>query len=82
MERKWADRQYHIHDNASVTHQHLRMYCNINQFSALPFSGPHSKPHGARVLSKHYNFCFDTKLGNGICAIAVYHVIVLLVHKL
>ena len=45
------------------------MYCNTNQLPALPFSGPHSKSHGARGLSKHYHFCFDKKLGNGVCAI-------------
>ena len=45
------------------------MYCNTNQFPALTFCGPHSKPHGARRLSKHYHLLFDTKLGNGVCAI-------------
>ena len=33
------------------------------------FSGPHSKPHGARGLSKHYYLRFDPKLGMGVCAI-------------
>ena len=47
----------------------MRNYCNTNQFPALPFCGPHSKPHGARGLSKHYNLRFDTKLGNGVCEI-------------
>ena len=32
-------------------------------------SGPHSKPHGTRGLSKHYNLRFDPKLGMGVCAI-------------
>ena len=45
------------------------MYCNTNQFPELSFYGPHSRPHGARGLSKHYHFRFDIKLGNGICAI-------------
>ena len=45
------------------------MYCKINQFTALKFCGPHSKPHGARGLSKNYHLYFDPKLGNGICAI-------------
>ena len=45
------------------------MYCNINQFPALPFCGPPSKPHGARGLSKHYYLRFYPKLGNGVCAI-------------
>ena len=46
------------------------MYCNKNQFPALPFCDPHSKPHGARGLSKHYHFRFDPKLGMGVCAIS------------
>ena len=45
------------------------MYCNTNQFPELSFCCPHSKPHGARGLSKHYNLRFDPKLGSGICAI-------------
>ena len=69
MERKWTDRQYHVQDNADVAHQDVRMYCNTNQFPALPFCGPHSKPHGARGLSKHYHLRFYPKLGMGICAI-------------
>ena len=61
--------QYHVQDNADVSQQYVRIYCNKNQFPALPFCGPHSKPHGARGMSKHYHLCFDTKLGNGFCAI-------------
>ena len=45
------------------------MYCNANQFPELSFSGPHSKPHGARRLSKHYHLRFDPKLGMAVCAI-------------
>ena len=45
------------------------MYCNNNQLPELPFCGTHYKPHGARGLCKHYNFSFDTKLGNGAYAI-------------
>ena len=45
------------------------MYCNKNQLPALPFCGPHSKPHGARGLSEHYHLRFDPKLGNGVYAI-------------
>ena len=67
MERKWKDRQYHVQDNASVSHQYVRGYCNKNLFPALPFCGLHSKPHGARGLSKHYHLCFDPKIGNGVC---------------
>ena len=45
------------------------MYCDTNQFPALPFCGPHQNPHGARGLSNHYHLRFDPKLGHVICAI-------------
>ena len=70
MERKWTDRQYHVQDNADFSHQDVRMYCNINKFSALYFCGAHSKSHGTRGLIKHHNFRFYPRLGNGICAIS------------
>ena len=44
----------------------MKNYCNKNQFPALTFVGPYSKPHGARGLSKHYHLRFDTKLGDGV----------------
>ena len=69
MERKWTDRQYHVQDNANVAHQDVIIYCNTNQFPALPFCGPYSKPHGARGLSNHYHSRFYSKLGNGIFSI-------------
>ena len=47
----------------------VKIYCSINKFAALPFCGPHSKPHGARGLSKHYHSHFYPKLGMGVCAI-------------
>ena len=47
----------------------VKIYCNTNQLPALPFCGPHSKPHGARGMSKHYHLHFDPKLGMGLCAI-------------
>ena len=47
----------------------VKMYCNTNQFPELPFCVPHSKPHGARALIKHYHLRFDPKLGMGVCAI-------------
>ena len=49
--------------------QRCKMYCNTNKFPELTFCGTHSKPHGARGLSKHYNLRFDPKLGMGECAI-------------
>ena len=69
MERRWTDIQYHVQDNSDVAHKYVKNYCNTNQFSALPFCGTHSKPHGARGLSKHYHSCFDPKLGNCVCEI-------------
>ena len=48
MERKCTDRQYNAQDNANVAHQYVIMYCNTNQFTALSFCVPHSKPHGSR----------------------------------
>ena len=49
--------------------KYVKIYCNTNQFPALPFCGPHSKPHGARGMGKHYRFRFNPKLGMGVCAI-------------
>ena len=69
MERKYTDRQYHVQDNADVDLKDVKMYCNTNQFPVLSFSGPYSKPHGARGLSKHYHLRFDPKLGMEVCAI-------------
>ena len=81
MNRKWTKRKYHVQDNVDVELKDVKMYCNTNQFPTLPFCGPHSKPHGARGLGKQYHLRFDPKLGIGKCAIAVYHVRVLLVHQ-
>ena len=69
MERKWTERKYHVQDNALVELKDVKMYCNTNQFPSLPFCGPHSKPHGARGLSKNYHLHFDPKLGMGVCSI-------------
>ena len=69
MERKWTDRQYHVQYNADVAHKDVSMYCNKNQFPALLFFGPYSKPRGTREMSKHYHLCFHPKLGNGACTI-------------
>ena len=64
--RKWTDRDYHVQYNADVSHKDVKMYCDTNQFPALPLCGPHPKPRGARGLSKHYHLLFDPKLGHGI----------------
>ena len=63
INRKWTEKKYHIQDNADVELKYVKIYCNTNQFSALPFCVPHSKTHGARGLSKHYNLRFDPKIG-------------------
>ena len=62
------DLWYHDQDNADVSHQYVRMYCNTNQFPTLSFCGQNSKPHDARGLSKHHHIRFYPKLGIGICA--------------
>ena len=69
MERKWEFRQYHVQDNSDVAHKYVKIYCDTNKFPALPFFGPHYKPCGTRGLSKCYHLRFDTKIGNGVCAI-------------
>ena len=69
MERKWTGRKYHVQDNTAVELKDVKIYFNTNQFPALPFCGPHSKPHGSRGLSKHYNFRFYPKLVMGLCEI-------------
>ena len=69
MKRKWTERDYHVHDNADVEFKDVKMYCNTNQFPELSFCVPHSKPHGARGLTKHYHLPFDPKLGMGVCAL-------------
>ena len=69
MERKLTDRYYHVQINSDVAHKYVKIYCNRNQFPALPFCGPHSKTHGARGLIKNYHLRFDPKLGHGLYAI-------------
>ena len=64
-----TERKYHVQDNSSVELKDVKMYCNTNQFPALPFCGPHSKPHGARGIGKNYHLRFDPKLGMGKFAI-------------
>ena len=51
--RKCPKIQYHVQDNSDVELKDVKIYCNTNQFPELSFSGPHSKPHGEKVLSKH-----------------------------
>ena len=63
---KWTDIKYRVQDNADVSHKDVKMYCDTNQFLALPFHGPHPNPYRARGLDKHYNLHFDPKLGYSI----------------
>ena len=58
-----------VQDNADVAHKDVKMYCDRNQFPALPFCGSHPKPHGERGLGKHYHIRFDPNIGHGIFAI-------------
>ena len=69
MERKWTEIKYHVQDNDAVELKYVKMYCNKNKFPALLFCVPHSKPHGARGLSKDYHLRFYPKLAMGVCAI-------------
>ena len=55
MERKGTERKWHVQDNAAVEIKDVKVYCHTNQFPELSFSGSHSKPRGARGLSKHYH---------------------------
>ena len=66
MEIEWTERKYCVQDNANVAHIDVKMYCNTNQFPALSFCGPYSKPHRTRGSIKHYHLRFDPKLGNGV----------------
>ena len=53
IKRKWTYREYHVQDNADISHKDVKIYFDKTQFPALPFCGPHPNPHGARVLSKN-----------------------------
>ena len=37
MKKKWTERKYHVQDNYAVELKYVKMYCNTNQFTALPF---------------------------------------------
>ena len=43
---KWSYREYHVKDNADLSHKYVKMYCDANQFPTLPFFCSHPKPHG------------------------------------
>ena len=66
MERKWIEKKYSVQGNATLELKYVKMYCNTNQPPKLSFSRSHSKPHGARGLSKNYHLSFDPKLGMGV----------------
>ena len=44
------------------------MSCAKTQFPEFSFCGPHTKPHGVRLLSKHYRLQLYPKFGHGKCA--------------
>ena len=67
--RKWTDIEYHVQDNADVAHKDVKKYCDTNQSPSLPFCVTHTKPHGARGLSKNCHLRFYPKIGHDICAI-------------
>ena len=73
MESKWTEIKYHIQNDVAMELKDVKMYCNRNQFPEFSFSGPHSKPHDKRVLSKHYHFRFDPKIVLGVCVILRIH---------
>ena len=81
IKRKWTDIEYHVQDNSDIAHKDVKIYCDNNQFPALPFFGSHPKPCGARGLSKHYPLHFDSKLSHDVCAIFRISCDVLHVHK-
>ena len=60
-EREFPNRDYHVQNNADVAQKDVKMYCDTKKLPELPFCGTHTKPHGARGLSKLYHLCFDPK---------------------
>ena len=40
---KCTDIEYHVWDNADVACKYVKMYCDTNQSTTLPFCGPHPK---------------------------------------
>ena len=47
----------------------MNIYCAKNKFTELYLIGPHNKLNGVNGLGKHYQMCFDTKLGHEMRAI-------------
>ena len=64
--QKWTEREYPVQYYADVKHKYVKMFCNKNQFSSLPFCSIHTQPHDVRGLSKNLHMRFYTKMGNGI----------------
>ena len=48
-----------------MTNKAVTMSCTTTKSPALPFSGPHVKPHGVQGLRKNYHINLDPKLGHG-----------------
>ena len=68
-QQKWTDREYHVQDIRYVSHTSVKMSYVTTKFHALPFCGPHIKPHRLRGLSKNYHLQIYPKLGNEKCAL-------------
>ena len=60
--QKWTEMDYHVQNGADVAHKYVKMFCNTDHFTALPFFGTHTKPHGIIGLINHYHIQFDPKL--------------------
>ena len=37
IKRKWADKHYHVQDNADVAHKDMKIYFDTNQFQRCHF---------------------------------------------
>ena len=66
--RKWMEREYHVQDRKDVQQKLVKISCASTQFQELIFFCPHAKPHGVRVLSKHYHLLIEPKLGHIKCS--------------
>ena len=68
-QKNWTKNEYHIQDIKYVSCTTVKISCTKAQFPILSFIGPHRKPHGVRVLSKHCHLILYLKLVHDKCAI-------------
>ena len=66
---KWTYREYHVQESKYVHHKSVKISRASTQFPALPFCGPHEKPHVLRGLSKDDHLRLNPRLVNGKCAV-------------